>query len=102
MGVDLWQEPYNSVWGFPGSLAVKLNWNQAAERMGNHVLDRCARWLIMVQGVGGWPGSYEQDTNVQAFYGENLRGAKAHPVKLKDPKKLVYTPHICARRPHLC
>ena len=51
MGVDLYEEPYNSVWGFPDDRASNLNWNKAAERMGNHVLDHCSRWLIMVQGV---------------------------------------------------
>lgn len=100
LGVDLMHEPYRAVWGYPGSTGKSLNWNEAAERLGNHVLSECPRWLIFVQGVGGWPGAYEQPANVQAFYGENLRGAKAAPVKLSDQSKLVYSPHICTPFPH--
>lgn len=96
IGVDLYQEPYNAVWGYPGTAGQTLNWNLAAERQGNHVLSKCQRWLVFVQGISGWPGSFQQPKKVQSFYGENLRGARAAPIKLSNPQKLVYTPHICA------
>ncbi|KAL1524913.1 hypothetical protein AB1Y20_019791 [Prymnesium parvum] len=94
IGVDLMHEPYRAVWGYPGAAGAALNWNLAAQRLGDHVLSECARWLVFVQGVGGWPGAYQQPSSMQAFYGENLYGAAAAPVVLKDPRKLVYSPHV--------
>lgn len=41
------------------------------------------RWLVFVQGIAD-PGQW----------GENLSGARQHPVRLSDPAKLVYSPHL--------
>ena len=81
---------YKSSWGL-GS--ARTDWNAAAERLGNGVLNFCPRWLIFVQGVGETPGAgADQDTAGGVYWGENIYGARAHPVELSDPTKLV-----CAR-----
>ena len=46
--VDLQNEPHASSWAKDPA----TDWNKAAERIGNHVLTQCPRWLIMVEGVG--------------------------------------------------
>ena len=50
---DLQNEPWAASWAKGHS----TDWNKAAERIGNHVLSKCARWLIMVEGVGYTPGA---------------------------------------------
>lgn len=46
-----------------------------------------------MQGVGETPGAGDdQDTAGGVFWGENIYGARAHPVELSDPTKLVYAP----------
>jgi aryl-phospho-beta-D-glucosidase BglC (GH1 family) len=90
--VDLQNEPHASSWGKGGT----KDWGHAAERLGNHVLSSCPRWLIMVEGVGYDPGAPGMDNGgAGIWWGENLAGAKAQPVKLSNPHKLVYSPH-CA------
>ena len=69
------------------------DWGHAAERLGNHVLSRCSRWLVMVEGVGYDPGSSDQDKTGGIFWGENLAGALQQPVRLSDQSKLVFSPH---------
>jgi hypothetical protein len=90
VGVDLFAQPYKASWG---SGDPANDWNSAAERLGNGVLKLCPRWLIFVQGVGEEPGAGpDQDTAGGVFWGENIYGARAHPVVLSDPTKLVYAP----------
>lgn len=48
VGVDLYQEPYRATWG---SQNQRTDWKMGAERLGNHVLGRCSRWLVFVQGI---------------------------------------------------
>ena len=55
--VDLQNEPHASSWAKNPS----TDWNKAAERIGDHVLTRCDRWLIMVEGVGYKPGALDMD-----------------------------------------
>ena len=89
--VDLQNEPHGSSWGL--GMGEKSDWGHAAERLGNHVLSRCRRWLIMVEGIGYDPGSSDQDPAGGIFWGENLAGALQQPVQLSDPSKLVFSPH---------
>ena len=86
---DVQNEPFASSWGFggPGS-----DWRLGAEDLGNHILSVCPRWLIMIQGVGDNPGSH--GPSYQTFWGENLQGVRASPVRLRDPNRLVYSPHV--------
>ena len=61
--------------------------------VGNRVLELCPRWLVFVQGVGETPGAGEaQDTGGGVFWGENIYGARAHPLELSDSTKLIYAP----------
>ena len=90
--VDLQNEPHASSWG--KGLGDGSDWGHAAERLGNRVLSRCPRWLIMVEGVGYKPGAPGMDSGgAGIWWGENLAGAREQPVRLSDPSKLVYSPH---------
>ena len=89
--VDLQNEPHSSSWGM--GRGESSDWGHAAERLGNHVLTKCHRWLIFVEGVGYSPGAAGTDPNSGIFWGENLAGAKVQPVVLSNPSKLIYSPH---------
>ena len=58
--VDLQNEPHASSWG--KGLGPTSDWGHAAERIGNHVLSLCPRWLIFVEGVGYSPGALGMDS----------------------------------------
>lgn len=64
--------------------------------MGNAVLALCPRWLLLVEGVGGDPGAtgLPRGANGNLFWGEQLGGAKRSPVRLTNPRKLAYSPHV--------
>ena len=90
-GADLQNEPHASSWG----KGLSVDWNKGAERIGNHVLRACPRWLIFVEGVGYTPGAPGGDDPGAGFWwGENLVGAQVAPVQLIDQSKLVYSPHV--------
>ena len=87
---DLQNEPHKASWG----KGRDTDWDKAAARIGNHVLSRCPRWLIMVEGVGYNPGAPGADNPAQGFWwGENLVGIKVAPVALSNQRRLVYSPH---------
>jgi endoglucanase len=89
--VDLQNEPHSSSWA-KGD--IETDWGHAAERLGNHVLNQCGRWLIFVEGVGYRPGAPGMDDGgAGIWWGENLAGVKRQPISLADPTKLVYSPH---------
>lgn len=70
--VDLVNEPHSASWGF----GRQTDWNKAAERIGNHILRRCPRWLIFVEGVGFKPGAPGADSSSAGYWwGGNLAGA---------------------------
>ena len=69
VGVDLLKEPFKASWG-AGDMTT--DWNTAAERLGNHVLGACPRWLVFVQGVGEQPGAgSDQELAGGMFWGES-------------------------------
>lgn len=79
--VDIKNEPHGSAtWG---NSNPKTDWNKAAERIGNAILDINPKMLIFVEGVeqGSW-------------WGGSLSGVAKYPIKLKIPNKLVYSPHV--------
>ena len=80
LGADLWNEP--KMYATWGSGNISTDWNLAAERAGNAVLDINPEWLIFVEGVGG-----------STWWGGDLTGVRTHPVRLKYPNKLVYSVH---------
>lgn len=90
IGADLINEPHGANWG---SGVREDDWRMAAERLGNAVLDVCPRLLIFVGGVGNPPVTPIVGPD-WAFWGENLAGACAHPVRLSNPARLVYSPHV--------
>jgi hypothetical protein len=86
---DIQNEPWSASWG----MGRGSDWNVAASRIGNHVLGKCPRWLIFVEGVGHTPGAAGQQPNAGYWWGGNLVGVHTAPVKLKDQSRLVYSPH---------
>ena len=89
-------------------------WNGLAGELGRHVLERCPRWAIFVEGVGHCGGvqpaaghkcttpaaGREQNLDLHAgtWWGENLQAAASHPVDVGVASndgigKVVYSPH---------
>ena len=100
VAADLAHEPFAASWG---SGNAEDDWRLGAEDIGTHVLSLCARWLVMVQGVGESPGATSLSwpaRNSGCLSGENLQGARAHPVRLAGEadvvgsNRLVYAPHV--------
>ena len=70
--VDLMNEPHAASWGKGDE---RTDWGRGAERLGNHVLSRCPRWLVMVEGVGYTPGaSGLDDPSKGIWWGSSLAG----------------------------
>jgi len=81
---DLNNEPHGeSTWGV-GDPAT--DWNAAAERCGNAVLEVNPDVLIVVEGV-------EKVGEDGYWWGGNLSGVRDYPIALTDPSKLVYSAH---------
>jgi aryl-phospho-beta-D-glucosidase BglC (GH1 family) len=81
---DLNNEPHGeATWG-TGSEAT--DWNSAAERCGNAVLEVNPDVLIVVEGV-------EKVGGDSYWWGGNLSAARQHPVELTQTDKLVYSAH---------
>lgn len=84
VAADLHNEPHGGVtWG-SGSLTT--DWRLAAERAGNAILAANPDWLIVVEGIDAY-------TNQFYWWGGNLLGVAAFPVRLSVPNKLVYSAH---------
>ena len=83
IGMDLRNEPHGGCWGC-GDNAT--DWRLAAEHAGNAVLAVNPNLLIIVEGVSTYNGQ-------STWWGGNLLGAGAYPVRLSVPGRLVYSPH---------
>ncbi|MDP9442117.1 MAG: cellulase family glycosylhydrolase, partial [Actinomycetota bacterium] len=84
VGADLHNEPGGmACWGCGDP---RTDWRLAAERAGNAILSVNPSWLIIVEGVEQYGGS-------AYWWGGNLSGAGAHPVRLNVPNRLVYSAH---------
>ena len=83
IGVDLRNEAYGGCWGCGDA---SKDWRLAAEKAGNAVLSVNPNLLIIVEGVSGYKNQY-------TWWGGNLMGAKAYPVRLDVPHRLVYSTH---------
>ena len=84
VGADLHNEPGGEAcWGCGDT---RIDWRLAAERAGNAILSVNPAWLIIVEGVEHYGGSWY-------WWGGNLSGAGAHPVRLNVPNRLVYSAH---------
>lgn len=88
IGADLKNEPYGRAsWG---TNDLTTDWRLAAERAGNAILALNPNWLIVVEGVEkNVPG---QKLAIH-WKGGNLEGVAKYPVRLRVPRKLVYSPH---------
>ncbi|HEX7505839.1 MAG TPA: glycoside hydrolase family 5 protein, partial [Polyangia bacterium] len=84
VAMDLDNEPHGKAsWG-KGDATT--DWNTAAEKCGNAILEVNPDVLIVVEGVSiVGTDSY--------WWGGNLSAAKAIPIKLSRPEKLVYSAH---------
>lgn len=84
VGADLHNEPHGAAtWG-SGDAAT--DWRLAAERAGDAILAVNPRWLIVVEGV-------ERHDGVGYWWGGNLAGVAAAPVRLAVEHKVVYSTH---------
>lgn len=89
VGADLKNEPHGqATWGTNSN---RCDWRLAAERLGNAVLKANRRLLIFVEGV---EGNVSAAPGKMSWWGGHLGGAKADPVRLSNPRKLVYSPHV--------
>lgn len=88
IGLDLKNEPFDTAsWG---TNIIATDWRLASERIGNALLAVNPKLLMFVEGVElNAVGS----TETESFWGENLIGVRLAPVRLSNPKKLVYNSH---------
>ena len=96
VAADLFNEPADATWVHKGEeIDFFTDWPSAASRLGNHVLDICPRWLIVVAGVGNKGGQCKDSpSNTYCWWGENFIAHATRPVELSDPSKLVLSPHV--------
>ena len=91
IAADLKNEPHGEAeWG-SGS---PKDWRLGAERLGNAVLQECPRWLIFVEGVEKNIVGDDNTNSENGWWGGKLQGARNFPIRLSDPSKLVYSPHV--------
>jgi endoglucanase len=84
IGADLHNEPRGrATWGDGNP---ETDWKMAAEKAGNAIHKVNPDWLVFVEGV-------DKFKDESFWWGGELRGAKQHPVKLKQSNKVVYSPH---------
>ena len=84
VAADLHHEPHGqATWG-DGNATT--DWQAAAERAGAAIQAVNPDWLILVEGIEKYNGSYY-------WWGGNLQGVADHPVVLPVSGKLVYSPH---------
>jgi endoglucanase len=82
---DIKNEPHGvATWG-EGKPAT--DWNKAAERIGNAILDVNPKMLIVVEGVQVVDG-------INSWWGGNMMGIRKNPIRIKATNKLVYSPHV--------
>lgn len=88
IAMDLNNEPHGkygngATWGDSNP---DTDWNKAAERCGNAILEVNPNVLIMVEGIEEYMGE-------TYWWGGNLKGVNDYPVQLSNPDKLMYSPH---------
>lgn len=88
IGADLKNEPHGeATWG----TGAANDWRRAAERAGSAVQAIAPHWLIVVEGIEGpVVGGQQLDRH---WWGGNLEGVRANPIRLPIADRLVYSPH---------
>ena len=93
---DVYNEPYGGHWGPHADYPVGTDWALAAETIGNHILSRCPRWLIAVEGIANNEPTHvcSNVTNGSwCWWGEDVLGQLTRPIALAVPDRLVLSPH---------
>ena len=89
IGVDLKNEPHGAAtWGTNN---IVTDWRLAAERIGNTILKINSNLLIFVEGISNNQINLTAEAN---WDGGNLTGVISAPIRLSNPQKLVYSPHV--------
>ena len=84
IALDLNNEPHDGAsWG---SGDESTDWNTAAQKCGNAIVQVNPNALIIVEGV-------EERGDDGYWWGGNLTGVRAYPIELDIPEKLVYSAH---------
>ncbi len=94
IGMDINNEPNGKIdnpagarWGTGDA----FDWRLAAEKCGNAILEANPNVLILVEGIEAY---IKPDGELTSYWwGGNLQGARDYPVRLSNPKKLMYSPH---------
>lgn len=97
-GVDLANEPHGAAtWG---TGVTSTDWALASAEIGNYIIDSQPDWkgLIFVEGIESNPtcqilGCDGCGTDGH-WWGGSLEGLRCAGVALKDPTRLVYSPHV--------
>ncbi|WP_010523122.1 cellulase family glycosylhydrolase [Aquimarina agarivorans] len=94
IGMDINNEPNGKIdnpagarWG----TGDEFDWRLASEKCGNAILEVNPNVLIMVEGIEAYRKPNGDLTSY--WWGGNLQGARDFPVRLSNPKKLMYSPH---------
>jgi endoglucanase len=88
IGADVKNEPHGAAsWGTGDETT---DFRLAAERCGDAIHEIAPHWLIVVEGVEkNVPGQQLSGH----WWGGNLEGVRAAPVRLRVPNRVVYSPH---------
>jgi endoglucanase len=88
IGADVKNEPHGAAsWGTGDE---RTDFRLAAERCGDTIHEIAPHWLIVVEGVEkNVPGQQLSGH----WWGGNLEGVRAAPVRLKTRHRVVYSPH---------
>ncbi|ETW08888.1 hypothetical protein H310_01382 [Aphanomyces invadans] len=87
MGLDAKNEPHEATWA---------EFAEGATIIGNRMLEGCPNWSIYVEGVNDGTKSVTIDGTAFKYFdwwGGGLQQARANPVTLQTPHKVVYAPH---------
>ncbi len=88
--IDIKNEPHGKVtWGDNNPDTDFAAW---CERCGNEILDINPNLLIFCEGIDHYTNQQKQEY-LYACWGGNLQWVTDRPINLKNPKKLVYSPH---------
>lgn len=81
VGADLWDQPRAlATWGPPLIVTDQIvDWRQAAETVGEAILNQNPQWLIFVQGLEA---------------GTSLQSPATNPLRFSVPNKIVYSVHV--------
>ncbi len=101
VGMDLNNEPNGKIDNLAGArwgTGDEFDWRLAAEKCGNAILEANPNVLILVEGIEAY---IKPDGELTSYWwGGNLQGARDYPVRLSNPKKLMYSPHEYGPRVH--